>query len=414
MSILKKLFSVLIMAVSALAISTLVSCGSKDSAGSGEEITFWHFWSEPSQRQAVMELIEQFEKENNCKVNTTELSWNDGQVKLFAAFNSNTAPDVLDLGSDWIAQFSSKEVLQELNPKAYHTDNFDKNFLVPGKWNSKLYAIPWVVNSRVVFYNKDLFKRAGLPEEAPKTLDEMYQYAEAINSLGSGIYGFGVNGSDPHRLYKKILPFIWTYGGEIIDSTGEVNFLKAENIKAVEMYKKLSQVGIIETQKKIDDMFARGEIGIWISGSWLIEKIKATSPFLNYGVALFPGLTPDRKGVSFAGAEYLAINKATKNLPLAEKFVAFMTKGENALKLCKAIKEAGFPADKSYHNDSYFQTLPLMPTFAEQLKHSKLTPVHPKWLDIEAKLENATMEIIYGKKGSYEAFNYKDDSDVRE
>lgn len=411
---LKKVFSILLLALSAVAISSLVSCSKGDTEGSGEEITFWHFWSEPSQRQAVMDLIEQFEKENNCKVNTTELSWNDGQVKLFAAFNSNTAPDVLDLGSDWIAQFSSKGVLQELNPKAHHTENFDENFLVPGRWNSKQYAIPWVVNSRVIFYNKDLFKRAGLPEEAPKTLDEMYKYAEAINSLGNGVYGFGVNGSDPHRLYKKILPFIWTYGGKVIDDNGEVNFLRAENIKAVEMYKKLSQVGIIETQKKLDDMFARGEIGIWISGSWLIEKIKATTPFLNYSVALFPGVTPDRKGISFAGAEYLAINKSTKNLALAEKFVNFMTKGENALKLCKAIKEAGFPADKAYHNDKYFQTLPLMPIFAEQLKHSKLTPVHPKWLDIEAKLENVTMEILYGKKGSYEAFNYKDESDIRE
>lgn len=390
------------------AILLLSSCGKSDNQNSnGEEITFWHFWSEPSQKQAVMELIAQFEKENNCKVNTTELSWNDGQVKLFAAFNSNTAPDVLDLGSDWIAQFSSKDVLQELNGGNFGIQNFDQNFTEPGMWKNKLYAIPWVVNSRVIFYNKELFKRAGLPEEAPKTLDQMYEYAEKINSLGNGVYGFGVNGSDPHRLYKKILPFIWTYGGKLMDSNGVVKLLSPESVRAVEMYKKLSQVGIIETQKKLDDMFSRGEIGIWISGSWLIEKIKAVSPFLNYGVALFPGVTPENRGTSFAGAEYLAINKSSKNRVLAEKFVNFMTKGENALKLCKAIKEAGFPADKNYHNDNYFQTLPFMPIFAEQLKYAKLTPVHPKWLDIEASLENAVVEILYGKKGSYEALSLK-------
>ena len=124
------------------AILLLSSCGKSDNQNSnGEEITFWHFWSEPSQKQAVMELIAQFEKENNCKVNTTELSWNDGQVKLFAAFNSNTAPDVLDLGSDWIAQFSSKDVLQELNGGNFGIQNFDQNFTEPGMWKNKLYAI---------------------------------------------------------------------------------------------------------------------------------------------------------------------------------------------------------------------------------------------------------------------------------
>ncbi len=392
----------------AFALIFLFSCGKNDKSPiNGETITFWHFWSEPSQKQAVMELIEQFEKENNCIVNTTELSWNDGQVKLFAAFNSNTAPDVLDLGSDWIAQFSSKDVLQELNGKNFEINKFESNFIEPGKWNNKLYAVPWVVNSRVIFYNKELFKKAGLSSDAPKTVDEIYQIAEKINANGNNVYGFGVNGSDPHRLYKKILPFIWTYGGKLLDSNGIVKLDFPENVKAVEMYKKLSQVGIIETQKKLDDMFARGEIGIWISGSWLIEKIKAINPFLDYNVALFPGLTNEAPGISFAGAEYLAINKSTNNRVLAEKFVKFMTNGENALKLCKSIKEAGFPADKNYHNNNYFQTLPFMPIFAEQLKYSKLTPVHPKWLDIETILENAVVEVLYGKKGSYDALSQK-------
>lgn len=55
-----------------------------------------------------------------------------------------------------------------------------------------------------------------------------------------------------------------------------------------------------------------------------------------------------------------------------------MTDGENALKFCKNNKDAGFPADKQFHNDNYYQTLPFMPLFAEQLKYAKLTFVHPE------------------------------------
>ncbi len=60
-------------------------------------------------------LIAGFHREYpNIRIETEELSWADGKTKLMAGFNSETAPDVLELGSDWVAQFSSSGVLQEL------------------------------------------------------------------------------------------------------------------------------------------------------------------------------------------------------------------------------------------------------------------------------------------------------------
>lgn len=381
-----------------LIIGFCTGCGKSGSSAGNNEITFWHFWSEPAQKKVINELISDFEKENNCKVNISELSWNDGKIKLFASFNSNTAPDVLELGSDWIAQFSHSGILSKLDGKAMNIQNFENNFTSPGYFNGNLYAIPWVVNTRLIFYNNELFKKAGIPaDSAPRTLDKMLQYAERISQIKNA-YGFGVNGSDPHRLYKKIMPFIWTYGGDIFDSTGNLSLNSPAAIRAFEFYQNLSRVGIIETQKKIDDMFARGQIGMWISGTWLIDKIKAVNPFLNYGVALFPGETVNKPGTSFAGAEYLAINKSSKNQQLAKKLIKYLSDGQNALRLCKQVKDAGFPADKQYYSDKYFSTLPFIPTFIEQLKHSKLTPCHPQWLDIESALEDALVEVLYGKK----------------
>src|SRR2546425_10345708 len=68
------------------------------STGEKSTLSFWHFWSEPAQKQALLGQIRQFENEHpDIHVELSELSWNDGKTKLLAAFNSNTAPDVLEL-----------------------------------------------------------------------------------------------------------------------------------------------------------------------------------------------------------------------------------------------------------------------------------------------------------------------------
>ena len=187
----------------------LTNCGeTKETEEIERTIKFWHFWSEPNQQVALNKIIDKFEKEYNCTVETTELSWNDGKTKLFAAFNSKTAPDVIELGSDWISQFSSAGVLNKINQDSIPSDRFVSFSLEPSFWNKTFYAVPWLVDTRVLFYNIDLLKKAGLAELPPKSIGDMIHYAEKMN-VKDVSYGFGCNGSDPHRLYKKLLYFFF-------------------------------------------------------------------------------------------------------------------------------------------------------------------------------------------------------------
>lgn len=358
------------------------------------EITFWHFWSEPYQRTEMNKLIAEFEAENYCKVKVSELSWGDGKAKLLTAFSSNTAPDVLELGSDWVAQFSSAGVLLELSKEEMQIDNYIEFSKAPCFWEQKLYALPWVVDTRVLFYNKSLLNQAGLASDPPESYDEMAIMAEKINQI-EGVYGFGATGSDEHRLYKKIVPMFWTYGGEVFN--GDKLVLDSpDNIKALEKYAELARYGMLETQRQLDAAFVKGSIGLWVSGGWLLKKIENENPTLDFGVALMPG-DGEKKGYSFAGGEYFAINNKTKKSELSKKFIKFLTSGANAIKFCKVINEAGFPADKQYFKDPFYNDFPNRLVFAEQLNYSKMTPVHPKWLDVEKIIENKTVEVLYGK-----------------
>lgn len=374
----------------------VISCG-KDSE-SERVIKFWHFWSEPNQKEALTKLIKKFETENNCKVELTELSWNDGKTKLIAAFNSKTAPDVLELGSDWVAQFSSTGVLAGINKDSAELSKYVDFSTAPSYWNGEIFALPWVLDTRVLYFNKDLLTSAGRDVNPPATFDELLEMSRAMH-LGNNIFGFGANGSDPHRLYKKILPFMWSFGGDVFDQNGRLVLYSQENVAALSYYAELSKAGMIETQRQLDAAFIQGKISFWISGSWLVEKIKNENPKLNFGVSLLPGKEPF-KGISFAGGEYLAISAQSKKKDLALKFAKFLTDGKNAVEFSAAVSEAGFPADKKYYNDKSLLKNEYKAAFAQQLAYSKMTPVHPNWLEFEEIIENATVEVIYGKIGA--------------
>lgn len=394
--------SLLLLAFFAL---TFVSCNKQND--SERTIKFWHFWSEPNQKQALMDLISKFEKENNCKVELTELSWNDGKTKLIAAFNSGTGPDVLELGSDWVAQFSSTGVLAELDKDTMQIDKFIEFSKEPCFWENKIYALPWVVDTRVLYFNSDILMKSGRDVNPPDTYDQLLELSRAVH-LGNDIYGFGANGSDPHRLYKKILPFFWSYGGEIFDKNGKLVLYSNANARALAMYVELSKAGMIETQRQLDAAFIQGKIAFWISGSWMLEKIKNENPKLNFGVSKLPGVETF-PGFSFAGGEYIAINAKTKKVDLARTFAKYITDGANTIEFCKKVNEAGFPADKKYYNDPFFAKSEYKKVFAEQLEHSKMTPVHPNWLDIEEIIENAVVQVMYEKQGAEQALKNAQD-----
>jgi multiple sugar transport system substrate-binding protein len=377
----------------------VVSCSEKEEhAGDAGKIVFWHFWSEPNHRKVLKEIINGFEQEYDCKVETVELSWSDGKTKLFAAFNSATAPDVLELGSDWVAQFSSAGVLEKLTDEEANLSQYVEFSTAPSIWKDSVYALPWIVDTRVLFVNKDLINQVGIEQTKVKNTKQLLENAEKVNAI-DGIYGYGATGSGSHMIYKKIVSLFWTYGGTILDSFGKPVINSEQNVKALESYVRLSQNGLIETQRQLESRFAEGKLGYWVSGGWLLEKIKNENPSLNFEVQLLPGIG-DNLGTSFAGGEYLAISNSTGNRELAVKFIKYMTAGENAIKFSSQIIEAGFPADKNYYNDEFYQSHPNRLVFANQLNHAKMTPVHPKWLDIEAIIEEAAVEALYGKKTS--------------
>jgi multiple sugar transport system substrate-binding protein len=142
-------------------------------------------------------------------------------------------------------------------------------------------------------------------------------------------------------------------------------------------------------------MFIQGKIGFWISGPWLLEKIPKEQPTLQFGLALVPGMKAET-GLSFTGGDYLAISETSTKRAVALKLIQFLTAGTQTLRLCKLSITAGIPADTLAQKDQFFSQIQGFPIFIEQLKRSRLSAVHPKWLDIESAYELAVSQAVYG------------------
>src|SRR5687768_3967511 len=130
------------------------------------------FWALGREGEVVAELIPEFERRNpGIKVSLQQIPWIAAHEKLMTANVGDATPDVAQIANTWIAEFVTLGALDDLA-----TVRVDRGDYFPGIWatnvvDGKLYGIPWYVDTRVLFYRKDLLAAVGYPH-GPKTWSE--------------------------------------------------------------------------------------------------------------------------------------------------------------------------------------------------------------------------------------------------
>jgi multiple sugar transport system substrate-binding protein len=360
-------------------------------------LTWWQFWTDPSIRPTIQTMVSEFEKENpDISVKMTDLTWANGHEKIVVSFASGTAPDILELGSDWIAQFAANGQLADLSDEVA-ADSAEFQGWSMATYEGGVYARPWILGTRVIFMNTDLLKRAGYePTWLPVSLRDLFEASQRIDSLGEDIYGWGSNTAEKHRLYKKFLPFFWSSEARIFDDAGDYCVISSvHSVMALSVYKLFhDQGGYVANQRGIEDAFLDGKIGVIMSGDWLLKRIELENRKINFSTTLFPG--DNGPGKSFLGGEFLAINADSDKKEAAGKFIRFMTSPENQVTFCKANRTAN-PSSRVAQQDSYFQSSPHLQTFIKQIAFANHPPVDPDWVYIEDIIERAVEDALFGQ-----------------
>ena len=381
-----------------VALAALVGCGG--GKADDKPLRFWQFWD-----SAVMEpMIREFEIRNpGIKVEVEQLTWKSGLEKIQAAVASGTQPDLCELGSTWVPRFSYEGVLEDLTP--VYTEIADSFIMWESAvWKDRVYGLPWVQGSRALFYNTDLFTRAGLdPDRSPQTWDELLDAARRIDGLPGDVSGFGLNLGERYVLFKKFMAFAWGNGGSVFAADGSVVFDSAENLEALEFYRELAKYSLKEKQEVLDHFFKSGQLGMQISGAWNLKNYAIEAPGLKYRIALVPKPAGDRgEHASFAGAEMLVVFKSSARKADAIKLARFLQDYPQAKRLCLDVQSV-FPASKIVFKDEAFVGDDRTRVFIDQSLTSQAAPPHPGWIEMEEAIDRSVEEVMYGRAEPREA-----------
>jgi multiple sugar transport system substrate-binding protein len=197
---------------------------------------------------------------------------------------------------------------------ADYINGFYPNVMESYKINGTVYGVPLYISPYVLFYNKDILKKAGY-SAPPKTYDEMLAMAPKIAALktadGNKIYPFGQTTASVAISGSSITGMIYNFGGRLLSSDGKLSIDNAGFKDAVTMLQTLDQKGWNPQNAKLKDLrnlFALGQLAMYYDQSWGYSGVQAINPkAAGFTATAVPLAGGSGKGQSILNAHSLVI-----------------------------------------------------------------------------------------------------------
>ncbi|QDE35575.1 sugar ABC transporter substrate-binding protein [Microbacterium foliorum] len=360
-------------AVSALGIS-LAGCSTSGSGGSDDGGGTVTMWVRDSQSRFMQQLADAFNESHDTQVEITLITSGDYVQKFGTAAAGGDAPDIASLDLVYVPYFASVGALSDISDQwdgLEYKDDMSPGHVAQGVYEDGVYSVPFTADVSAMFYNKDLFRAAGLdPEAPPTTMEEVKAAAEAITATGDGNYGFAFSGACGGCNIFSMGPYVWAQGGDVLSEDGvDAKFDSDEVTSTLELYRDMWDAGAMPALVQSDggsnagDAFNQGKVGIYNWGTFFLSSLEEEATF-DWGVAPIPGAEDGKIG-SFAGGDNLTIPTGAKNPEGAWEFLEWAT-GEDAQAL---IAENGvMPTRLDLLEDLYISQDPRFQVFADALE----------------------------------------------
>lgn len=327
------------------------------------------FWCRSVAFTPAQLIVDKYhESQSAVRVELTVLPEGQMTTKLATAIRSGSVPDIVAPDSVTTPVFSSREALTDLTDlidELPYAGYLNKPLLDVASYQGRKYGFPAMSNVSQLFWNKDLYEKAGLdPERGPTNFDEYLTHADALTSV-NGVSGVTFTGNSAGILGYVVQPHFWAdqspfYTGPV--GAQQANILGNEPLRrTLELYGRFYREGLAQPGVAADSGtawgqdFVSGTVGLFPGSYDLVVANAAPDVLERLGVSAFPG--PDGNFSQFSGGAVLSIPRGAENPGAAWDFIKFVGEIQQQQELAAL---GWYPVRSDILETGFGETYPLM------------------------------------------------------
>jgi len=300
-------------------------------------IDFLNFSGAGEPSKYLEEMKKVFEEQNpDIKINIEIVGFGEYFTLLQTRIAGGTAPDSYELNYENFVTYAKKGVLLDLEPlfvkNQFDTSVLNKNALEAFKLGEKQFGLPAMFSDVVLFYNKDLFDKAGASyPTADWTWHDEQKAAEKIRALGNNIFGI----CHPIHFWEFYKVVQQNNGSIFNDDKTKFVINSPQNVETLQfMVDRVLKSNVMPTEAQVSGMgdwelFKAEKVGMIVTGIWAFPEFIKTCDF-EWDIAIEPGNT--KKATHFF-SNGLVINKDSKKVEQAFRWISFMSASKEAAKI---------------------------------------------------------------------------------
>ncbi|MEV7871797.1 sugar ABC transporter substrate-binding protein [Streptomyces sp. NPDC088124] len=354
-------------------VGLLAACGSGDGGSGGggqggaaarargvDDGTTLTMWTRAATRPQSEALVKAYNAHHKNKIELTVVPTDDYQAKVGAAAGSRDLPDLFASDVVFVPNYTSSRLFADLTERIDalpFADRLAQSHIKAGTYEGRKYVVPHTLDLSVLFYNKELYRRAKLdPEKPPATLAEWDRQARAVDALGGGVDGTFFGGNCGGCGVFTWWPSIWAGGEEVLDKEGtEAKLDSGTARKVYETYRGWVRDGVVapgardETGATWTGVFPKGKVGVMPMPSTTLGLMPEN---LDLGVAPIPG--PDGGRSTFVGGDAIGVSATSRSADQAWNFLAWSLGDEAQVDVVAAHKDVVARTDlaSNKHSDA--------------------------------------------------------------
>ncbi|WP_409304060.1 ABC transporter substrate-binding protein [Peribacillus sp. SCS-155] len=373
-------------------------------------VNFWSFWGSETRRPVIEKMIKDFNNsQDEIEVKHTFVPWGDIWTKNLASVAAGNPADVIVGDINTVDHRAKNKQSEDLSK---YIDESIKDQLYPNLWdsvayNGKFYGVPFTTDTRLLFYNKDAYKEAGLdPNKPPRTWAELEEHAKKLD-IKKG------------NKYERVgfYPTWGSFGAPswMANADGGKGFFEGEEMHIATPRKTEALKWLADYRKRIGEKnvqafeaefgsgqtnpFISGKVAIWADVGTFYTQIRDSKTDMDFGVAPIPAFKEGERNWNDGGGFVLEVPKGAKHPKEAAKFIEYMA-GEKAQKYW-AMKNydnvANIKAADSVINDLTGKEKQVYQQSVKNLEDTRLHPVPISYPDYPSLVNPQIDAALQGK-----------------